>query len=123
MTNTEIESKGNEILKQAEETGVIDNFFFKSTFDRYLYQLKLINQLQDQIDNSPTVVEQTYVKGRSNFVVSPCIRGYNSLCSEANKTMNVLLKIVESFGKSDKKDTEEDVLLNIINGSSDNDED
>lgn len=125
MTNKEIELKGKQILKQAEEKGLTDNFLFSTTFDRYLYQLKLINQLQEECSKSETLVTKCYVRGRETVVLNPTIRGLNSVSSEANKTLNTLLKVIDSFGKAEsKKEEEKDILLDIINGNTcDNDED
>ena len=125
MTNKEIEQKGKQILKQAEEKGLTDNFLFSTTFDRYLYQLKMLNQLQEECSKAETLVTKEYVKGRPTAVLNPTIRGLNPVSSEANKTLNTLLKVIDSFGKAEsKKEEEKDILLDIINGNNcDNDED
>lgn len=118
MTNKEIEQKGKQILEQAKDKGLTDNFLFTSAFDRYLYQLKLLNQLQEECSKADTLVTKEYVKGRETVVLNPTIRGLNSVSSEANKTLNTLLKVIDSFGKSDgKKEDNSDILLDIINGS------
>lgn len=124
MTNKEIEQKGKQILKQAEDKGLTDNFLFTSAFDRYLYQLKLLNQLQEECSKSETLVTKEYVRGRETVVLNPTIRGLNSVSSEANKTLNTLLKVIDSFGKAEnKKEEEKDILLDIINGNNCDDED
>lgn len=124
MTEKELKAKAKQILKEAESVGVTDNFLFVTTFERYLFELEMLDNLQKQIKESETLVEKEYIKNRKNVVINPLIRSYNSCSNEANKTLNSLLKIIESCGKNvAKKEEEKDILLDIINGNSCDDED
>ena len=106
--------QAEEIKKRAEAVGVESNFFFITTFERYLKQLSILEELSQAIKTNETLVEQTYVKGRSNVVINPAIRTYNSTTDSANKTVATLMKIINGFEGKDEE--EDDPLLKIING-------
>ena len=116
-----LQEQAEEIKKLAEESGVQTNFFFITTFDRYLSQLSILEELKASIEDNKSLVKQTYVKGRSNVVLNPAIRAYNSTTDSANKTVACLIKIINGF-KDDGAESV-DPLLNIINGGDDNDAD
>ena len=116
-----LQEQAEEIKRLAEESGVQTNFFFVTTFDRYLSQLAILEELKASIEDNKSLVKQTYVKGRSNVVLNPAIRAYNSTTDSANKTVACLMRIISGF-KDDGADSV-DPLLNIINGGDDNDAD
>ncbi len=116
-----LQEQAEEIKKLAEESGIQTNFFFITTFDRYLSQLAILEELKASIEDNKSLVKQTYVKGRSNVVLNPAIRAYNSTTDSANKTVACLMKIINGF--KDENDNEIDPLLAIINGGEDNDSD
>ena len=116
-----LQEQAEEIKRLAEESGVQTNFFFITTFDRYLSQLAILEELKASIEDNKSLVKQTYVKGRSNVVLNPAIRAYNSTTESANKTVACLMRIINGF-KDDGADSV-DPLLNIINGGDDNDAD
>ena len=116
-----LQEQAEEIKKLAEESGVQTNFFFITTFDRYLSQLAILEELKASIEDNKSLVKQTYVKGRSNVVLNPAIRAYNSTTDSANKTVACLMKIINGF-KDDGAESV-DPLLSIINGGDDNDAD
>ena len=116
-----LQEQAEEIKKLAEESGVQTNFFFITTFDRYLSQLAILEELKASIEDNKSLVKQTYVKGRSNVVLNPAIRAYNSTTDSAHKTVACLMRIINGF-KDDGAESV-DPLLNIINGGDDNDAD
>ena len=116
-----LQEQAEEIKRLAEESGVQTNFFFITTFDRYLSQLAILEELKASIEDNKSLVKQTYVKGRSNVVLNPAIRAYNSTTDSANKTVACLMRIINGF-KDDGAESV-DPLLNIINGGDDNDAD
>lgn len=116
-----LQEQAEEIKKLAEESGVQTNFFFVTTFDRYLSQLAILEELKASIEDNKSLVKQTYVKGRSNVVLNPAIRAYNSTTDSANKTVTCLMRIISGF-KDESEDKDIDPLLAIINGN-DNDAD
>lgn len=107
--------QAEEIRRRAEAAGVESNFFFITTFERYLKQLSILEELSETIKSKETLIEQTYVKGRANIVINPAIRAYNSTTDSANKTVTTLIRIINGFG-DEQDDNSEDPLLKIING-------
>ena len=115
MTKKEREKKAKEILKLAEESGLQTNFFFCTTFDRYLTQLKLLDELDEARREYGNLVKKEYVKGRENLVISPAVSAYNNTVAGANRTAETLLKIIKGF-KAEEQVEAVDPLLEIING-------
>lgn len=107
--------KAQEIIKLAEKSGVQTNYFFTTTFNRYLVQIKILEDLEREIDEAGALVTKEYVKGRENIYTNPAINAYNNTTNSANKTVATLLKIVQGF-KAEDKEKEVDPLLEIING-------
>lgn len=116
-----LQEQAEEIKRLAEESGVQTNFFFLTTFDRYMSQLAILEELKASIEDNKSLVTQTYVKGRSNTVLNPAIRAYNSTTDSANKTVACLMRIITGF-RDDGSDNP-DPLLGIINGGGDYDAD
>jgi hypothetical protein len=113
----EWEKQAKEILEIAESTGLQENFLFKTTFDRYLTQVKILADLKNTIDKTETLVTKQYVKGRANLYANPAIREFTHLTDSANKTVQTLIKILNGFKKTEEKGDDE--LLKIINGDDD----
>lgn len=92
-----------EILQRAEEKGVSQNFFFKTTLDRYLTQIQILESLKAEIAELGATVSKEYVKGRQNVYTNPAITEYNRTATAANNTVVTLTKIIDSF-KDDKQE-------------------
>ena len=117
MNKSKLENQAKEILRLAEESGVQSNYFFATTFDRYLVQLKILEELKKAIDDEGMLVSKEYVKGRKNLYTNPAVSDYNRTTDSANKTVSTLMRIIKSFGV-DESD-EADPLMSIINGDGD----
>lgn len=91
------EEMRDEILKIAEEKGVSEHYFFKTTFERYEMQLTILSRLKEAIDSDDLLVEKTYVKDRTNLVINPAISEYNKTASAANGTVTTLVKILSNL--------------------------
>lgn len=113
--------QANEILKIAEARGVQTNFFFVTTFKRYLVQIKILDDLNENIKNEGLTVKKEYVKGRKNLYSNPAVAEFNKTTDSANKTVATLIKIIRGFNTGETTE-EEDPLLKIINGGDDEDE-
>ena len=92
-----LQEQAEEILKKAEQKGVQTNFFFATTFERYLTQIKIMQDLKAEINEIGVTVKKEYVKGRTNVYTNPAITEYNKTATSANGTVSTLLKIVESL--------------------------
>lgn len=109
-----IEMSAEEIMRLAEESGVDDNFFFVTTFDRYQTQLKILDGLKKAIEGEGMLVSKEYVKGRKNVYANPAVAEYNRTTDSANKTVSTLMKIIKTFGSDGRDDG--DNLLEMISG-------
>ena len=120
VNKRELDSQAKQILKLAEENGVTNNFFFKTTFDRYMILLDMLEEFKRSMDEDGLQVTKEYVKGRKNLYSSPSVKSFNQTTDLANKTVSTLIKIIKSF--SVEEQTEEDQLMNMINGSDEDEE-
>lgn len=109
------QEQAEKILEIAKESGVQSNFFFRTTFERYITQLKALKKLKKTIDKEGTLVTKEYVKGRGNLYVNPALSEYNRTSDSANKTVSTLMKIIKQFNVNED-DEEEDPLMKIIRG-------
>lgn len=117
MARKDLKAQAKEILRMAEETGVQNNYFFVTTFERYQVQLDILTELEKVIHDQGTLVTKEYVKGRGNLYVNPAVSEYNRTTDSANKTISALLKILKNFDS--ESDDEVDPLMDIINGGED----
>lgn len=113
--------QAEEILKVAESYNVDKNFFFVTTFKRYMVQIKILNELELSIKEDGVLVTKEYVKGRKNVYSHPAIQDYNRTTDSANKTVATLMRIIKNFSGEDGE-TSVDPLLEIINGGGDDGE-
>ena len=90
-----------EVLEKAAESGVRTNFFFQTTFKRYVFQMKVMEELEKQINDGGMLVTKEYVKGRQNVYTNPAIAEYNKTASAANGTVTTLINIVKAFEGED----------------------
>ena len=109
----------DELINLAKEYGAEDNPLFTSTLDRYITQIKILEELKKTISESDVLVTKEYVKGRGNYYTHPAITEYNRTTDSANKTVATLIKIIKGFG-ADNDTKEDDPLLKLM--ESDNDE-
>ena len=116
-----LKQQAQEIMKMAESAGLQENYFFKTTFDRYTTQLEILSRLKESILTSETTVKKEYVKGRACVVVNPAITEFNRTTDSANKTVNTLIKILKGF-KGTGSGNDQDALLSIINGGDEDEE-
>lgn len=116
-----LNEQAEEILQKAEAFGVDKNFFFITTFKRYMVQLKILNELEKSIKEDGVLVTKEYVKGRKNVYSHPAIQDFNRTTDSANKTVSTLMKIISRFSGDDDSGSDEDPLLQLINGGGDDD--
>ena len=107
-----VKNKSAELLKLAEEYGVADNYLWRTTFDRYNELVKIIGELQKDIDDNGVVTVKTNVKGFENAAVNPSVTEYNKFCVTANGTVVTLINIIKKFEKAGKSTDELDAFLN-----------
>ena len=115
MTKKELNAQANEIIEKAKVSGVQNNYFFVTTFERYQTQLKILDKLKESIKKEGMVVNKEYVKGRKNVYSNPAVSDYNKTTDSANKTVATLLKIIKNFGNEPDQE-DRDPLLDVISG-------
>lgn len=115
------DKEAQEILRMAKDSGVQSNFLFRTTFDRYLTQLKILAGLKQKMAEDDLLVTKEYVKGRKNIYTNPAVGEYNRTSDSANRTVTTLKQIIKDFSMSDQA-AEEDPLLKILNGGDADDE-
>jgi len=118
MEKKKLDAQAKKILKLAEENGVKNNFFFTTTFDRYLVLLDMLDEFKKSMDEEGLTVKKEYVKGRKNLYSSPAVKNFNSTTDLANRTVATLIKIIKSFSVEDEEN-DKDPLLTMINGDGD----
>ena len=114
MEKKKIKAQADEIMKMAQDSGLEDNYFFVTTFERYQVQLRILEELEQAINQEGMLVTKEYVKGRGNLYTNPAVADYNRTTDSANKTVSTLIRIIKSFGSDSSG--EEDALMDIING-------
>ena len=113
-----LERQAKAILKMAEETGLTNNYFFVTTFERYQTQMEILEQLKETIHSKDLVVSKEYIKGKENLYSNPAIVAYNRTTDSANKTVATLLRILKSF-EAESAQSDSDPLMDMLNGADD----
>ena len=93
----------------------MNNFFFKTTFQRYTVQMKIMNDLQKQIDADGTTVTKEYVKGRKNVYTNPAITEYNKTSTAANGTVATLINIIKALSDEGSGSSKLQGLIEMLN--------
>ena len=96
-----LQQQANQILKEAEKRGVSSNFFFVTTFKRYQVQMRILNELEQEITKEGAMVTKEYVKGRANIYTNPAIGEYNKTATAANGTVATLINIVKQLSEEE----------------------
>lgn len=122
MKKTKLKQQASEIRRIAEESGVQGNFFFLTTFERYLQQIDILEKLEPIVSGGDVFIEKTYIRDRGNLTINPAITEYNRTTDGANKTLSTLLKIIRTFSVEESSPDEEDPLMAVINGGGECDE-
>lgn len=111
-----LQEQADRLLEQAEEKGVANNFFFRTTFKRYQVQMKILTDLEVAIAEHGATVTKEYVKGRQNLVANPAITEYNKTATAANGTVKTLLEIIKSLDGETAGGSKLQSLLDDLDG-------
>ena len=114
MQHLTLQEQADLIVKNAEKKGVSTNFFFVTTFKRYQVQMKIMTELEKEINELGATVEKEYVKGRQNVYTNPAISEYNKTATAANGTVATLLKILTTLAEEEKKEPA-DLMSEFLN--------
>ena len=116
-----LEQRVEELKKEAEERGLLNNLLYEELLDDFVYQTNLMRRLRAEIDGGDLVTQKTYIKNSPNASPNKLIATYNATSNARVNTVSAIAKIVKSFGE-DKADAP-DPLMNLINGGEDYDAD
>lgn len=94
-----LQQQADKLLEQAEQKGVANNFFFRTTLKRYQVQMRMLTELEAAIDEYGATVTKEYVKGRQNLVANPAITEYNKTSTAANGTVSTLINIIKTLSE------------------------
>ena len=90
----------DDIMKLAKDYGVDTNAIFVSAADRYAIQVKMIQDIKYQIEKDGLMIVHTNVKGGENADVNPLTVQLPKYIDTANKTLSLMLDIIEKLGTS-----------------------
>ena len=110
-----LQDQVKEILDMAEAKGLMNNFFFKTTLQRYTVQMRIMNDLEKEINDIGATVKKEYVKGRTNVYTNPAITEYNKTATAANGTVSTLINIVKSFSDEETGANKLQSLIGMLN--------
>ena len=114
MRKKTLSEQAEEILEKAQERGVSSNFFFVTTFKRYQVQMRILNELEENIKEYGPTVSKEYVKNRPNLTANPAIAEYNKTATAANGTVATLINIIKSFeGEKEKGNKLQDLIASL----------
>lgn len=109
-----LQEQAEVILDQAEEKGVQTNFFFRTTFKRYQVQMKILSDLEKEINELGATVSKEYVKGRKNVYTNPAITEYNKTATAANGTVGTLMAILKQLTNEDTGENQQTKLEKLL---------
>lgn len=85
-------------IKQAAKAANCDtNFLYRSTLDRYITQLNLLDWAQNDMNERGLTMVKTTPRGAEIEMANPSIQVYNQTASAANSTVSTLLRVVQTF--------------------------
>ena len=99
-----------EIEDAAKAANCDTNFLYRTTLDRYVTQLDLLTNAQDDMNKNGMTVTKVTPRGAEIEVANPAIQIYNQTASAANSTVSTLLRIVQTFKFMATKADEDDEL-------------
>lgn len=102
MNKKDLSKAELEIVKLAEEKGLLNNYFFTTTLERYRVQIRLLSSLEKSIKEHGNYVEKEYVKGRKNLTINPAVSEYNRTSTAANNTASTLINIIKSLSNEER---------------------
>ena len=89
----------DEIMRLAKTYGVDKNAFFVSAAERYAVQVEMINGIRKRIEEDGMMIEHRNVKGDINADINPLTVQLPKYIDTANKTLSLMLDIVQRLGK------------------------
>lgn len=99
-----------EIEEAAEAANCDTNFFYRTTLDRYVDQLDLLEKARKSIEEDGLTIIQITPRGAEREIPNPAVQTYNQTASASNSTVQTLLRIVQTYKFMAAKEDEDDEL-------------
>lgn len=87
-----------DLMRMAEKYGVADNALFVSAVKQYALQMKVIETIQNSLDQADMTTTKSYVKGIENVYANPLVRELPKHSDAANRTAQTMLDIIKKLG-------------------------
>lgn len=87
-----------EILELADQYGVRDNVLFISAAKRYSGQMEMIHGIEEDLRSRGMMIGKTNVNGDVVLIANPLAGQLPKYNDTANKTLGVMLDIIEKLG-------------------------
>ena len=88
----------DEIMRLADQYGVKDNVLFVSAASRYAGQTKVIEEMQEAL-NEGLIIKAIGSMGQEKVETNPLVVQLPKYNDTANKTLGVMLDIIQRLGK------------------------
>ena len=92
-----------DLMKLAQRYSLEDNELFISCANQYDLQVKVIEKMKAAIEKDDLLCTKEYVKGRENIMANPLVKELPKHMDSANKTLGMMLNIIEGMGGVRKK--------------------
>lgn len=107
QTHKSLKEQAQRLLSMAQDAHAENHLLFMSTFKQYQTQLRILDELEAQINEEGLTVSKEYVKGRKNIYINPCIAAYNKTADSTLRTVSTLIKIIGSVRVDTGTDTKD----------------
>ena len=88
----------DEIMELADQYGVKDNVLFVSAADRYAGQIKIIQEMQEAVAGN-LLMNTVGSMGQEKIETNPLVAQLPKYNDTANKTLGVMLDIIQKLGR------------------------
>lgn len=106
-----LEKSKKQFKKDAQARGLLDDFLFITSFNALEDQLRLMDDLLDEIDKKGLMVE-VVTQSTIKRVVNPAVAEYNKMATLANKTSTALSSMIEKAAV--KKAVQDDGMDDLV---------
>jgi len=89
----------DEIMELADQYGVKDNVLFVSAAERYAGQMDLIRKIQEDLDKNGLIFNVIGSTGQKKVEAHPMASQLPKYNDTANKTLGVMLDIIQKLGR------------------------
>lgn len=96
------------MINQAKKTGLMENFIYVRTWESYLDQLKMCEDLYKAVEDGGYMIDVPAGKDCTKMAVNPAVAEYNRMASLANKTTTQLLAMIKEAEKNTAAEPQED---------------